>query len=73
MGSATGDLTGSVTAITIDSAAGQRVTVTFSLADANGLPVAGAQDKNFEFQLAKLMPANTQRPAFWQSYINRSD
>ena len=73
VGSATGDLTGSVTAITIDSAAGQRVTVTFSLADANGLPVAGAQDKNFEFQLAKLMPANTQRPAFWQSYINRSD
>lgn len=73
VGSATGDLTGRVTAITIDSAAGQRVTVTFSLADANGLPVAGAQDKNFEFQLAKLMPANTQRPAFWQSYINRSD
>jgi OmcA/MtrC family decaheme c-type cytochrome len=72
-GSATGDLTGRITAISIDGAAGQRLTVTFSLQDAAGLAVAGAETKNFEFQLAKQVAANNARPAYWQSYINRSD
>ena len=71
-GSATGDLTGAITAITIDSAAGQKITVTFTLKDAAGLPVAGAEAKNFEFHVAKLIPATTAKPASWQSYINSS-
>ncbi len=72
-GSATGDLTGRITAISIDGAAGQRLTVTFSLQDAANLAVADAETKNFEFQLAKQVAANNNRPAYWQSYINRSD
>jgi OmcA/MtrC family decaheme c-type cytochrome len=71
-GSATGDLTGTITAITIDSAAGQKITVTFTLKDAAGLPVEGAEAKNFEFHVAKLIPATTAKPASWQSYINSS-
>lgn len=72
-GSSTGDLTGSITAITIDAAASQKVTVTFTLKDAAGLPVAGAEEKNFEFHISKLMPATVNAPTHWQSYINRSD
>lgn len=72
-GSATGSLTGTINSVTIDSAAGQKVTVTFTLKDADGNLVAGAQDKNFEFQLAKLIPATSTKPTNWQSYINRSD
>ncbi len=71
-GSATGDLTGAITAVTIDSAAGQRVTVTFTLKDAAGSPVVGAQDKGFDFHIAKLIPASNTAPAAWQSYVNRS-
>lgn len=70
---ATGDLTGAITAVTIDSANNQKVTVTFTLKDSAGLPVVGAEAKNFEFQVAKRVAANNSRPAFWQSYINRSD
>lgn len=44
--------------------------MTFSLKDATGLPVVGA--KNFEFTIAKLIPATSTKPAYWQSYINRS-
>jgi OmcA/MtrC family decaheme c-type cytochrome len=72
-GSATGDLTGTVSAVTIDSAAGQKVTVTFSLKDAAGLAVVGAEAKNFEFHISKLIPATSAKPAYWQSYVNRSD
>jgi OmcA/MtrC family decaheme c-type cytochrome len=72
-GSATGDLTGKITAITIDNAANQKVTVTFTLKDSAGLPVVGAEAKNFEFQIGKRVAGNAVRPAYWQSYINRSD
>jgi len=72
-GSATGELTGTITALKIDAASGQKLTVTFSLKDAAGLPVVGAETKNFEFQVGKRVAANTSRPAYWQSYINRSD
>jgi hypothetical protein len=71
-GSPTGDLTGTIQAITIDSAAGQKVTVTFALKDAAGNPVVGAEAVDFEFGLAKLVPATTAKPASWQSYVNRS-
>ncbi|MCU0976739.1 MAG: OmcA/MtrC family decaheme c-type cytochrome [Steroidobacteraceae bacterium] len=54
-------------------AASRRVTVTFSLTDAAGNPVVGAEAKNFEFQLAKLVAATPNEPAYWQSYINRSE
>jgi OmcA/MtrC family decaheme c-type cytochrome len=73
VGAADGDLTGAVTAVTIDSAAGQKVKVRFTLADAAGLPVTDAATNNFEFQIAKLVPASTTKPQYWQSYINRSD
>lgn len=63
--------TGTVSAVTITAAGA--VTVNFSLTDAAGLPVTGAQVKNFEFQIAKLVPSTVTRPAYWQSYINRSD
>jgi OmcA/MtrC family decaheme c-type cytochrome len=66
---AVGDLTGAVTALTIDSATGL-ATVTFSVKDAAGVPVTGA--RNFEFTIAKLIPATSTKPAYWQSYINRS-
>ena len=72
-GSPTGELTGTITSIAIDAATGQKVTVTFSLKDAAGLAVVGAETKNFEFQIGKRVAANTTRPAYWQSYINRSD
>ncbi len=62
-----------MTAVTIDSAAGQKVKVRFTLADAAGLPVTDAATNNFEFQIAKLVPASTTKPQYWQSYINRSD
>lgn len=68
-GSATGDLNGAITAVSIDAATGI-TTVTFSLKDAAGQAVAGAT--NFEFTAAKLIPATTSAPAHWQSYINRS-
>jgi OmcA/MtrC family decaheme c-type cytochrome len=71
-GSATGDLTGTVSSIAIDSAAGQKITVTFSLKDAAGLAVVGAEQKNFEFHVAKLIPGTTAQPTSWQSYINSS-
>jgi len=71
-GSATGDLTGTISSIAIDSAAGQTITVTFSLKDAAGLPVVGAETKNFEFHVAKLIPGTTSKPTVWQSYINSS-
>ena len=71
-GSADGDLTGTITAITVDSAAGQKITVTFTLKDAAGLPVAGAEAKNFEFHVAKLIPGTAAKPTSWQSYINSS-
>ncbi len=73
VGSATGDLTGSITDVTIDTTASAIVTVTFELKDAAGLPVTGAEAKNFEFQIAKLVPASDVRPTYWQSYVNRSD
>lgn len=66
-------MTGTITALTIDAATGQKVTVTFSLKDAAGLAVVGAEALNFEFQVGKRVAANTTRPAYWQSYINRSD
>jgi OmcA/MtrC family decaheme c-type cytochrome len=72
-GSATGDLTGAITDITIDAAANQAVTVTFTLTDAAGNAVIGAETKNFEWQIAKLVAADSTRPAYWQSYVNRSD
>jgi len=73
IGTADGDLSGKVTAVTIDSAAGQKVKVRFTLADAAGLPVTDAATNNFEFQVAKLVPASATKPQYWQSYINRSD
>lgn len=73
VGSRLGDLSGQVTQVTIDDAAGQKVTVQFTLKDAAGLPVTDADTNNFEFQVAKLVPASTSKPQYWQSYINRSD
>jgi len=72
-GSPDGDLSGTITAVTIDAANNQKVTVTFSLKDAGGVPVVGAEAKNFEFQVGKRVPASATKPAYWQSYINRSD
>jgi OmcA/MtrC family decaheme c-type cytochrome len=59
--------------VTIDAANNQKVTVTFSLKDAGGVAVVGAEAKNFEFQIGKRVPASATKPAYWQSYINRSD
>ncbi|MDP1646601.1 MAG: OmcA/MtrC family decaheme c-type cytochrome [Rubrivivax sp.] len=67
--SATGDLSGAITGVSIDSATGI-ATVTFSVKNAAGLPVTGAT--NFEFTAAKLIPATNSTPAHWQSYLNRS-
>ncbi len=72
VGSATGDLTGTVTDVSITNNSAL-VTVTFDLKDAAGLAVVGAEAKNFEFQIAKLVDANDTRPAYWQSYVNRSN
>jgi|GEM_PF-1336989 len=72
-GSAIGDLTGRITAIAIDGATGQRLTVTFSLQDAAGLAVVGAETRNFEFHIAKRVAGTNANPEYWQSYINRSD
>ena len=66
---ATGDLTGAVTGVSIDQATGIP-TVTFSVKNAAGQPVTGAT--NFEFTAAKLIPATSSKPAQWQSYLNRS-
>lgn len=66
---AVGDLTSAITGVSIDAATGI-TTVNFSLKNAEGLPVTGAT--NFEFTIAKLIPATTSKPAYWQSYINRS-
>jgi OmcA/MtrC family decaheme c-type cytochrome len=71
-GSLTGDLNGTITAVAIDAAAGQRVTVTFTLKDAAGLPVVGAETKGFDFHIAKLIPGSNSVPTRWQSYVNRS-
>jgi OmcA/MtrC family decaheme c-type cytochrome len=46
--------------------------VTFTLKDAAGLPVVGAETKGFDFHIAKLIPASATGPAHWQSYVNRS-
>ena len=67
--SATGDLRGAVTGVSIDSTTGI-ASVTFTVRDAAGVPVTGA--KNFEFTAAKLIAATSTQPAHWQSYINRS-
>ena len=64
----TGSLTGAITSVSVDAAG--ITTVAFSLKDAAGLPVTGAT--NFEFTVAKLVPATSAKPAYWQSYINRS-
>ena len=53
---ATGDLTGAVTGVSIDQATGIP-TVTFSVKNAAGQPVTGAT--NFEFTAAKLIPATS--------------
>jgi OmcA/MtrC family decaheme c-type cytochrome len=58
--------------VAIDGAAGQTITVTFSLKDKAGLAVVGAEAKNFEFHVAKLIPGTTSKPTAWQSYINSS-
>jgi OmcA/MtrC family decaheme c-type cytochrome len=71
-GSPAGDLTGTIQSIAVDSAAGQKVTVTFALKDAAGLAVVGAEAIDFEFGITKLIPATTSKPAYWQSYVNRS-
>ena len=47
-----------ITAVNINAAAGQLVTVTFTLKDAAGAPVAGAEEKNFDFYLAKRVAGN---------------
>jgi OmcA/MtrC family decaheme c-type cytochrome len=72
-GTADGDLSGEISSITIDSATSGTVTVQFTLKDANGSPAVGAEAKNFEFQIAKYVPPNTERPGYWQSYVNRSE
>lgn len=72
-GTADGDLTGTITGISINRTNSAIVTVTFELKDAAGNPVVDAATNNFEFQIAKLVEATDERPAFWQSYINRSN
>jgi OmcA/MtrC family decaheme c-type cytochrome len=69
IGEAVGTLDGAITGVEIDTTASAIVTVTFEVADAAGMPVSGLT--NFEFTIAKLIPAGNQ-PAYWQSYINRS-
>ncbi len=69
-GALSGDLTGTVTSITIPATGAGLATVTFEVRDAAGLPVTGAS--SFEFSLSKLVPATAAKPAYWQSYINRS-
>lgn len=66
----TGDLKGAVTSVSIPATGAGLATVTFQVTDAAGVPVTGAQ--NFEFTIAKLIPATSARPATWQNYINRS-
>jgi OmcA/MtrC family decaheme c-type cytochrome len=65
------DYVGTLSSVTISPAGA--VTVNFSLTDTAGMPVTGAEVKNFEFQIAKLVPATATKPAYWQSYINRSE
>jgi OmcA/MtrC family decaheme c-type cytochrome len=68
-GTATGDLNGAITGVTISNSS-KIVTVQFTLNDADGRKVTGA--RNFEFFISKLVPATNDKPAYWQSYINRS-
>lgn len=69
-GDPVGTQTGAITAVEIDTSASALATVTFEVNDAAGRPVSGLT--NFEFTIAKLLPATESRPAQWQSYINRS-
>jgi OmcA/MtrC family decaheme c-type cytochrome len=68
-GNPVGALSGNITGVTISNSS-KIVTVTFSVNDAAGRPVTGLT--NFEFTIAKLIPATNDKPAQWQSYINRS-
>jgi OmcA/MtrC family decaheme c-type cytochrome len=68
-----GLLRGGVSKVTVDTAAGAaKVSVEFSMADAAGAPIILPTAKEFEFYVAKLVPATATKPATWQSLINRS-
>ena len=72
VGDPIGTQVGAITGVEIDTSASAIVTITFEVNDGSGLPVSGFT--NFEFTIAKLIPADavTGTPARWQSYINRS-
>jgi OmcA/MtrC family decaheme c-type cytochrome len=68
-----GLLRGGVSKITVDTAGGAaKVSVEFSMADAAGAPIILPTAKEFEFYVAKLVPATATKPATWQNLINRS-
>ncbi|MDH5177016.1 MAG: hypothetical protein OEX15_10180, partial [Gammaproteobacteria bacterium] len=68
-----GLLRGSVSKVTVDAAGGAaKVSVEFSMADAAGAPIILPTAKEFEFYVAKLVPATATKPATWQNLINTS-
>ena len=68
-----GLLRGGVSKVTVDTAGGAaKVSVEFAMADAAGTPIALPNASQFEFYVAKLVPATATQPATWQSLINRS-
>jgi OmcA/MtrC family decaheme c-type cytochrome len=68
-GDASGTLGGAITAVEVDSTASTRLTVTFEVNDAAGLPVTGLTA--FAFTVAKLVSPPGEHP-YWQSYVNRA-
>jgi OmcA/MtrC family decaheme c-type cytochrome len=60
-------LTVTVTGVTISSPP----VVEFSVANQDGVPVAGFGDSDLRFNISKLIPASQAGPSKWQNYINR--
>ncbi|BAV35011.1 cytochrome C [Sulfuricaulis limicola] len=56
----------SITGVTISSPP----VVTFSIANQDGVPVAGLTKADLRFNIAKLVPGTNGAPSNWQNYIN---
>lgn len=68
-----GLMRGSISQISIDRANGAgKLTVAFELKDAAGNPIDLPSGSQFEFYVAKLVPATADKPAGWQNLVQRS-
>ena len=68
-----GLMRGSISQISIDRANGAgKLTVAFELKDAAGNPIDLPSGSQFEFYVAKLVPATDAKPAGWQNLVQRS-